>query len=624
MAPSARWSYPEIDRSALEEFAKSSELPLPVTELLFRRGVRSATELRQFLRPRLSDLHDPFLMLDMHQAVDRILLAVARRESILIYGDYDVDGTTATVLLKTAIDRITPKDCPSLVRFHIPHRIREGYGMQTGILADVAEEGVRLVISVDTGIRAFAAVDEAQTQGMDVIVTDHHLPDDAGIPEALAVLNPNRPDCRYPFKELCGAGVAFKLAHALLLSVANETEAGTFNPITLDALETKFLPSFLKLLAIATIADSVPLLGENRAIVSLGMEQLRRPTQAGLRSLMQFSGFEIVEGAVVGDFSARDIAFRIAPRINAAGRMDNAAEVVELFLTRDVERAQTISEKLHTLNMERRETEARILEEIEVQIAKLRETDAELATHGVVVLDGEGWHRGVVGILASRAVERTGRPAIVIAHEDGQAHGSGRSVAGFHLLDAITAVDNEAAVFTRFGGHAFAVGFTLPSILVPEFKVRLAAFSTARLTNAILTPTFDVDAQLQLDAIDFELAAAIRQCEPFGNANPEPIFAAVGITVVEPVRILKERHAKLRLRQGTGGSVFSALCWSRSELWPRRLEELGIIEGTLIDIAFRVRETSHSEYGRSVDLEVCDVRLAKHDEDREADLSARI
>ncbi|ADV82672.1 single-stranded-DNA-specific exonuclease RecJ [Terriglobus saanensis] len=609
MALPARWVLPEVDPDAVAEIASSCTLPLPVAAMLVRRGISSAEEALRFLQPSLSQLHDPFLMLGMHEAVDRVLEAVLHREPILIYGDYDVDGTTATVLLKTAIDRITPKGTPSLVRFHIPHRILEGYGMQTSILAGAAEQGIRLVISVDTGIRAFAAADEARAQGMDLIVTDHHLPDDSGVPEAVAVLNPNQPGCPYPFKAICGAGVAFKLAHALLLSVAADPNDPTFNPISREALEEKFLPSFLKLLAIATIADSVPLNGENRAIVALGLEQLRRPNQAGLRALMQLSGFELENGSVIKSFNARDIAFRIAPRINAAGRMDTATDVVQLFLTRDPAEAQTLAEKLHALNTDRREAEARILEEVEAQIAKLRETDADLESHGVVVLDGEGWHRGVVGILASRVVERTGRPALVLAHEDGQAHGSGRSVAGFHLLDAITFVDNESAVFTRFGGHAFAVGFSLPSNVVPDLKLRLSAYSVPRLTPSVLAPTILLDSEVRLADIDANLLAAVRKCEPFGNDNPEPVFAAFGVTILDPIKTLKEKHAKLRVRQEDGGLAFAALCWSRSDSWPERLEKLGVTQGSKVDIAFRPRENSHPDFGTAIDLELCDIRL---------------
>ncbi len=272
----------------------------------------------------------------MQAAVDRIQRAIRDSEPMLIYGDYDVDGTTATVLLKTAIERSAPKETPAIVRYHVPHRIREGYGMRTGVLADAASTGIRLVISVDTGIRAFAAATEAKALGLDLIVTDHHLPDEAhGIPDAIAVINPAQPGCPYPFKSLCGAAVAFKLAHAIL-------RAACTNDVERDRLERTLVPSFLKLVAIATIADAVPLEGENRVIAALGLRELRNPVQPGLRALM-----EIAQVPLDRSPTATEVAFRIAPRINAAGRMDIASDVVDLFLTRDPDNARELASKLN-------------------------------------------------------------------------------------------------------------------------------------------------------------------------------------------------------------------------------------------------------------------------------------
>lgn len=608
-----RWVLPEIDAGIAGEIVAATGVPLPIAEVMVRRGILSAAEARTFLHASMEQLHAPSLLLGMDAAVARLRRAIVQREPILIYGDYDVDGTTATVLLKTAIDRVTPGE-GSLVRFHIPHRIREGYGMQTGILAGAAEAGIRLVISVDTGIRAFAAAEEAKAQGMDLIVTDHHLPDDAGVPEALAVINPNQPGCSYPYKDLCGAAVAFKLAHALLLSVCLDAEG--FHPIDRDALDTKFLPSFLKLLCVATIADSMPLTGENRAIVALGLEQLRRPAQPGLRSLMELSNFVIRDGVVQGDFTARDIAFRLAPRINAAGRMDTASDVVHLFLTRDAVEAKALAEKLHQLNADRREAEARILEEVEEKLAAMRAADPELASHGVVVVDGEGWHRGVVGILASRVLERTRRPALVIAHEDGVAHGSGRSIEGFHLLDAITAIQNDATdvlepgpVFDRFGGHAYAVGFALPSNRVGALQRRLAAYAAPRITAEMMAPEIVCDAELQLASIDQSFLSALDRCQPFGNSNEEPLFISRRVTVMEPIRVLKEKHAKLRVCQ-QNGPAFAVLCWARTEPWPQRLESMGVREGSLVNILYYLRENKHPEFG-GPQLELCEIQLAE-------------
>src|SRR5271154_3207646 len=344
-----QWTIHPADPAAITSLAEHLHCSPAIARLLLARGIADPAAADTFLNPTIADLHDPMLMLGMALAVARIQQAVRSSEPILIYGDYDVDGTTATVLLKTAIERIATKEIPAKLTYHVPHRIREGYGMQTGVLGEAATAGIRLVISVDTGIRAFAAATEAKALGLDLIVTDHHLPDDVeGVPEAVAVVNPAQAGCPYPFKSLCGAGVAFKLAHAILAEAAQTEEE--------HAKLKRLVPSFLKLVAIATIADSVPLEGENRVIASLGLKELRNPVQPGLRALMQVA--EIPANRAP---TATEVGFRLAPRINAAGRMDIASDVVELFLTRDVARASELAEKLNSLNTDRRDSEARAL-----------------------------------------------------------------------------------------------------------------------------------------------------------------------------------------------------------------------------------------------------------------------
>ncbi|MHB1022234.1 MAG: single-stranded-DNA-specific exonuclease RecJ [Acidobacteriaceae bacterium] len=584
----SRWTFPSIDAAAAAELAHTANFPLLVAELLLARGISTVQDAEIFLAPAIEQLHDPYLMLGMMAAVTRIQEAIARNEIILIYGDYDVDGTTATVLLKTAIERVTTLTGSSTqVRYHVPHRIREGYGMQSSVLADAHTDGVRLVISVDTGIRAFAAADEAQRLGLDLIVTDHHLPDEQGIPQALAVLNPNQPGCPYPCKHLCGAGVAFKLVQALLDHYESE------------ATRARILPSFLKLLAIATIADAVPLLDENRVITSIGLRELRRPVQPGLRALMQLAQLDPAK-----HFTATDIAFRLAPRINAAGRMDVASDVVELFTTREPQRAQELAEKLHRLNEERRATEAAALESIETRLA----AEPELADASCYVLDdadcAESWHRGVVGILASRVVDRTHRPALVLTHEvdeQGQshAHGSGRSVSGFHLLDAITSC---ADLFTRFGGHAHAVGFSLPSERVPELRQRLQAYASDHLTADMLLPEIVCDAELPLDRITPALYSWLKRFEPLGMGNADPVFIARSVRISAPIRMMKERHIRLRLSQGPRGTQFNALGWN----WAEKVAALQLAEGSLIDIAYRLNENTHPDFG-GLELSIVDI-----------------
>ena len=569
----AHWVVPSLDPSAVDALARAAGVPAPVASLLLQRGVSDAASAAEFLHPALSHLLDPYALHGMAAAVARIQQAIAAAEPILIYGDYDVDGTTAIVLLKTAIEILG-----GTVRYHIPHRLRDGYGMQAEVLTRAAAEGVRLVISVDTGIRAFAAADEAARLNLDLIVTDHHLPEAAmGLPKALAILNPNQPDCAYPCKHLCGAGVAFKLAQALLEAVDPQRA------------REKLLPSFLKMLVLATVADAVPLLGENRVIASLGIAELRRPVNPGLRALLAVAQLDPAKRGL----TASDIGFRIGPRINAAGRMDIASDVVELFTTRDTDRARELAMKLDQLNSERRAAEAAVLAQIDAMLAA-----GTIDQLGCLVIDGEGWHRGVLGILASRVVERTGRPALVLSHEDGEAHGSGRSIPGFHLLEALESCHD---VFVRFGGHAHAVGFSLTSARVPELRDRLQQHATIRLTPQILERKLDCSAELPLHQIDIAFYQALRLLEPYGMGNEEPVFIARNLILESVPQIMKDQHIRLQLRDDE--TVMKALGWR----WAERVRTLGLDQGSRIDLAYRLRMNEHPDFG-GLELEIVDLR----------------
>jgi single-stranded-DNA-specific exonuclease len=596
-----QWTIHPADPAAITSLAEHLHCPPQIAHLLLARGIADPAAADAFLNPSIEGLLDPRLMLGMDIAVARIQRAIRASEPILIYGDYDVDGTTATVLLKTAIERIAPAETPALVTYHVPHRIREGYGMQTSVLAEHAAAGVRLVISVDTGIRAFAAAAEAKSFGLDLIVTDHHLPDDAqGIPEALAVLNPAQPNCPYPFKHLCGAAVAFKLAHALLLAAA---EAASDPEAQQRNLTRSLIPSFLKLVAIATIADSVPLHGENRIIAALGLRELRNPIQPGLRALMQ-----VAQVPTNRPPTATEVGFRIAPRINAAGRMDIAGDVVELFLTKDLARATELAEKLNRLNDERRATEATALHAIEAQLA-----DTTDSLSGCLILDNAAWHRGVLGILASRVVDRTGLPALVLTHEAGHAHGSGRSIEGFHLLDALTAVHGEIdtpdTLFTRFGGHAHAVGFSLPSSRIELLRERMRLYGAARLTETMLAPPLQCEAELRFSDLTPQFFDWLTRCEPFGVGNREPIFVTCKSTLAAPVRLIKEKHICLELEQTGEQRRFSALGWSRAIDWPARCAQMALDKGSLVDIAYRLKAKTNPQFP-GLELELVDIRSA--------------
>ncbi|HYH01032.1 MAG TPA: single-stranded-DNA-specific exonuclease RecJ [Terriglobales bacterium] len=539
-----------------------------LARLLAARGIDSVEEATRFLSPKMEHLHSPYEMLGMRAAIDRLRAAIERKERVLIYGDYDVDGTTAVVILKTAIEL-----CGGTCEFHVPHRIREGYGMRDDVIERAAAGGVSLIISVDTGIRAFAAAETCHRLGLDLIVTDHHLPEADGVPRAVAVLNPNQHGCSYPCKALCGAGVAFKVAQGLLEQYPNYG---------------KLIPSFLKVVAIATIADAVPLVDENRVFAKLGLDGLRSPVNAGLRALMD-----------VADLSGRpiksgDVAFRLAPRLNAAGRMDVAKDVVDLFTIKDANLAREIAGRLNALNAERQAEEARIVAEIQGQLDR----DQQSRESNCIVVDGEGWHKGVIGIVASRVVDRYHRPAVVISREGVVAQGSGRSIEAFHLMEAL---ESCAPLFTRFGGHAHAAGFALPSERIPELRQALCARANERLTPEDLRPVLRYDSEIMLDEVTPNLFEFIEQLEPFGMSNPEPVFISRGVRVLVPPRLLKEKHMKLRVRQepdnlngsGRGARVFDLLAWRMAD----RIQQEAVIAGDALDIAFSVDENQHPEYG---------------------------
>jgi single-stranded-DNA-specific exonuclease len=495
-----------------------------LARLLIRRGLTDPDDAARFLVPSITHLHAPEQMTGLRAAVDRIAAAIERKEPILIYGDYDVDGTMAVIILKTAIEL-----CGGAADFHVPHRIREGYDLRDDVIERAAGAGIRLIISVDMGIRAFAPAETAKRLGVDLIVTDHHLPGPDGVPTALTVVNPNQAGCEYPYKQLCGAGVAFKVAQGLMQRRLDEKD------------QTRMLRSFMKVVAIATIADAVPLTGENRVFARLGLDALRRAVNPGLKALL-----EVAQISTKRPPTSTQVAFRIAPRINAAGRMDVARDVIELFSVKDPVRARELAAKLDRLNADRQEEERRILRAVEERISG----DPALCEAYCIVVDGEGWHRGVIGIAATRVVERYHRPAIVIAREGDEAFGSGRSIRPFHLLEAVESSHN---LFTRYGGHSHACGFALPAANVPQLRAELDAFARTRLTPADFDPVLDVEAELDLAEITPALFQALRMLEPHGAGNHEPAFSARGVRLIAPPKILKDKHIKLKLKAGAGG-----------------------------------------------------------------------
>ena len=524
-----------------------------VAGVLAARGVESVEDARALLNPSLEQLHDPFLMLGMREAVERVLRAVDAGERILIYGDYDVDGTTGTVVLRRALQFLGAK-----TGYHVPHRFTEGYGIRRDVLERAKGEGYSLVISVDCGIRAFEPLEWARENDLDVIITDHHLPDDEeGAPPAFAVLNPNQKACAYPDKNLAGVGVAFKLAHALFRERGREAQ----------------VPGFLKVVAIGTVADVAQLTGENRSIVALGLADLHRAKNPGLRALMEVAGCGDGTG-----MRAFDIGFRLGPRINAAGRMDAARAVVELFETKSYEEAHALAEHLDARNRERREVQQQVTERA---VAELELSGQEATS--VVVVAGQGWHRGVIGLAASKIAERLQRPAVVISlDEDGTGHGSARSGEGFHMLDALTEC---ADILEAFGGHAHAAGLSVRRENVAELRRRLNEHA-ARLTGVEGSqPFLEYDLELPAQALSLSLCAELEALEPFGAGWSRPVFVTRNLRVVGEPRVLKERHLKFGVE--AGGRVQDCIWWGGAErvtATPR--------PGSRIELAYSVEANS--------------------------------
>src|SRR6266542_2817262 len=523
-----RWIIREPDRRAPELGAALGLSPIAAA-LLIARGHQDIDSAAAFLKPNLDQLHDPFLMLGMSEAVSRLLRAADNQEPILIYGDYDVDGTTGTAVLIRALRMLG-----GTAGYHVPHRFTEGYGIQQAALESAARDGYKLVLSVDCGIRAHEPLHWARANGLDVIITDHHLPDDdEGSPPALAVLNPNQHGCDYPDKHLAGVGVAFKLVHALFRERGKES----------------VVPGFLKMVAIGTVADVAKLVGENRAIVALGLSDLPRAVNYGLRALIEIAGCGEDDR-----MTAYDLGFRIGPRINAAGRMDAAKAVVELFNAKDRDEARRLAEHLDTRNRERMEKQREIfnraIDEFE------NGPDRESQTHAAVIA-GDGWHRGVIGLAASKIAERLNRPCVVISLEGDIGHGSARSIEAYHLFNGLNACRD---LLDKFGGHSHAAGLSIRREHIPELRRRLNEHAASCLTDEDLESVRCVDAEVPSSALGFQLSQDLSALEPFGAGNPRPVFATRRLRVTSEPQVIKEQHLKLRIA-GDDNRPIEAIWW---------------------------------------------------------------
>ena len=503
-----------------------------IARLLCLRGLTDVDTATRFLNPSLDHLHDPFQLADMTRAVDRIEQALARHERIAIHGDYDVDGITSTVILRRALEMLGG----DVVHF-IPERLRDGYGLQRAAIDRLHAERVALIVSVDCGIRSSDAADRARELGVDLIVTDHHEPEGT-LPAALAVINPKRTDCAYPDKHLAGVGVALKLVQALC------QRAG----------KSRWLPAFIKVAAIGTLADVVPLVGENRVIARLGLASLSRgPHTIGLRSLLDASG---LSGKTIDSYQ---VAFMLAPRVNAAGRMSTPDIATRLLLATDEamgDEARALAQQLNDENLRRQQEEADLV----AHARKAIETDPAVGAHNVLVVGGEGWHRGVIGIAASKLVDTFHKPSIVLSVDGDVAHGSCRSIPDFDILGAL---EQCSDVFLRFGGHKQAAGLTMEAARIPEFRARINAHADDVLEPDQLRPRLRIDGPLSLRSITPDFMRELDTMGPFGMSNPRPVFHASGVEIVDGPRALKNRHLTMTFSQE--GRRFRAIAWRAAE-----------------------------------------------------------
>lgn len=540
-----------------------------VARLLWLRGLRDAEQAARFLNPSLDHLHDPFKLAGMDLAIPRLERAVAGRERIAIHGDYDVDGITSTVILRRALELLGGE----VVHF-IPERLRDGYGLQPAAIERLHAEGVKLVVSVDCGIRGTEAALRAKALGVDLIITDHHEPDGT-LPPALAVINPKRHDCTYPDKNLAGVGVALKVVQALC------ERAG----------KGKWLPAFVKIAAIGTLADVVPLVGENRVIARHGLAALSRgPHTVGLRALLEASG---LLGKTIDSYQ---VAFMLAPRVNAAGRMSTPDIAMRLLLATDEtmgDQARALAQQLNDENLRRQQEEA----ELVTHAKKAIETDPSVGAHNVLVVGGEGWHRGVIGIAASKLVDAYHKPAIVLSIDGDIAHGSCRSIPDFDMLEAL---ERCADLFLKFGGHKQAAGLTMEAARVPEFRTRINAYADEVLEPDQLRPRLRIDGPLSLRAVTDELMQGLDSMGPFGLANPRPVFHATGVAIVDGPRTLKERHLKMTLAQE--GRRIRAIAWRAAE----RADFL-IRNRAAVNLAFSL-ERNEFQGETYLELNVCDFK----------------
>lgn len=555
-----RWNILAYDAQKASELQTSLKVSPIICRILTQRGILTYEEARHYFRPSLADLHSPWLMKDMDKAVQRIGKAILEKEKVLVYGDYDVDGTTAVASMFSFLKNIIN---PSLLEFYIPHRYREGYGISQAGIDYAKEQGFSLIVALDCGIKSVELIDYALTLGIDFIVCDHHLPGNE-IPKAVAVLNPKQLDCAYPYKELCGCGVGFKLISAL---------AETYQ------IQQERVHEYLDLVATAIAADIVPMTGENRILAFHGLKKINEDPCPGIRSLIKLGGIQKT-------LTITNVVFVIAPRVNAAGRMDDARKAVELFIEKDPERAMEIAGMLHSDNSDRKEADSSITEEA----LEIIRSDEKLINRKSSVLYREHWHKGVVGIVASRLIEHFYRPTVVLTRSGDILAGSARSVPGFNLYEAIYACREH---LLGYGGHFAAAGLSLLPENLEAFSSQFEAVVSSSIEERLLIPEIIIDAEIELKDITAGFYKILQQMEPFGPENMRPVFIAKNLRNTGNSRILKEAHLRVEVRQEN--TVLTGIGFNLANRFPI------IQSGQPFDLAFTIDE---NEWNGQVNLQL--------------------
>lgn len=562
-----RWSVLPFNETAAARLQETLGIHRILCQLLTQRGINDFDSARAFFRPQLDQLHSPWLMKDMHKAVNRLLQAFEKKEAVLVFGDYDVDGTTAVASFYSFLKKIH-----SPLGFYIPHRYREGYGVSRAGIDFARENGYSLIVSLDCGIKSVELIAYAQSLGIDFIVCDHHLPD-AELPPAVAILNPKQKDCSYPYKELCGCGVGFKL----MMALAEKLE-----------LPADTVWEYLDLVATAIAADIVPVTGENRILAFHGLQKANRQPNHGIKALAHLSGLQ-------KELFINNLVFMIAPRVNAAGRMDDASKAVQLFIAESFEEALHYAEMLHNDNSDRKEADLQTTQEA----ISLIENNPAWHNSRSTVLYQPHWHKGVVGIVASRVIEQYYRPTIILTNSGDYVAGSARSVPGFNLYEAIHACRD---LLLGYGGHFAAAGMTLEMQQVNAFRQKFEEIVSATIDPQLLIPEIVIDAEISFADINWTLYRILTQMEPFGPENMRPVFVTRRVTDSGFSKIVKEQHLRFSVRQGE--TVFNGIGFGMADKYTL------LQNGQPVDIVYKLDENEWNG-SKSLQLRVVDVKASQ-------------